>query len=228
MKDNNAKLSHTHEVYAAVFKKSVTGIRGILQQGRKCFRDYRRKPGKRFHIRCEDRVFMEESILPALACLPDGTTILFVGIEWYTSHYERYFYNSGVTFITCDIELSYSSYGSTMGHITSDIQNITRIMGLDVYDVVIITGVFGYGVDTEEQFHKTIENLYSIIKDKGILLVGWDRERSIEPNSRNIDIIRQYFDPIDGFLGLPFHKSFIKSKHEFHIFQKNVQKKPVD
>jgi len=220
MKDSGMRHPLTSEVYTVVFKRSIAVIKGILKQGKKCFRDFRRKPGKRLNVRCEDRVYMEETILPSLAQLPDGSTVLFVGVEWYTSHYERYFQGSGVVFITCDIEPSHVCYGSSIGHIIADIQNMTHVTGRNVYDVAIIAGVFGYGINNEEQFNRTVASTHSLLKDNGILIVGWQWNRSLEPDSRNLDIMQQYFKPVDGFQGMPFHKTLIRAKYEYHIFQK--------
>ncbi len=103
---------------------------------------------------------------------------------------------------------------------TSDIGNIGSIVGVEVFDVVVISGVFGYGVNTDEQFSRAIESLNDIIRDEGILVVGWNVGRPIEPNSENVRVVEKYFDPLEDFQGLPFNKTFGTVSHEFHIFKK--------
>jgi hypothetical protein len=216
---NNSKLK-VHEVHISAYKKAIVVMKGVLKQSRDVFQDYFRRYHRRRSINSPSRKFVEDSLLPSMSKLPRGTKVLFVGTRWYTSHYDKYFEDSGINFITCEIDPAASVYGSAMGHIKADFLTINNFVGSKTFDILAILGVFGFGINDEERFLQAIKICFELLKDNGKLIVGWNLHRTIEPNEKNVKIIQQYFHPVKEFQGLPFHISFI-NQNEFHIFEKN-------
>ena len=125
------------------------------------------------------RKYMEDVILPTIS-LP-GTRVLSVGCRAYTYHYRYWFLRSGTEYWTCDIDPSSSIWGEGEKHIVADVRFIDKTCPEDCFDIVLMNGVFGFGVDDWHTMDEAITAISRVIKPGGHLLIGWNRNRVRDP-----------------------------------------------
>lgn len=157
-----------------------------------------------------DRRHLRRHILPALGRLRPAR-ILFVGVRGYTRGYGNFFVGSPTEFWTCDIDPAAAIYGAPDRHVTDDVRNLDRAFPAAFFDVVIVNGVFGWGVNDTADIHRALLAIESILGSGGILLIGWNSDRVPDPDC--VPAIR-LFEPV-GFSDLPHRKSFDDVTHVY-------------
>lgn len=164
--------------------------------------------------RLPDRRYMEAAILPGLSAL-GPVRVLFVGVELYTRHYEKWFAKAGAEYWTLDVRPEVARHGAKGRHMTGSVTEADALFAGTCFDQVFLNGVFGWGVDGREAQGKTIASLRSIMKPGAVLLLGWNDNRVPEPlELAEIDA---------GFVhssvaGLPARKTFEGSSHVYDFF----------
>src|SRR5687768_11038380 len=96
--------------------------------------------------RQSDRRYLREVIFPSVASA-GRSRVLFVGVRGYTKSYGSIFERVGVEFWTCDIDPAASPYGAPNRHATADARRLDSAFSLQFFDVVMLNGLFGWGVD---------------------------------------------------------------------------------
>lgn len=119
-----------------------------------------------------DRIYLERTLLPYLAALQDHR-ILFIGCKPYTRHYGQFFANGSAELWTTDIDPECEKWGEPGRHVVADVTEIDQHFEPDHFDVVMLNGIFGYGVDTPEARDATGSAIQKILKPDGTLIVGW-------------------------------------------------------
>jgi hypothetical protein len=127
--------------------------------------------GGRLRLNFPDRILLEDVILAHLAHDPRYQRILFIGCDWYTKHYPRMF--TGREFWTIEIDPAKARFGGPH-HVTDGLESLTRHAQPDFFDVIIHTGVFGWGINTREAAEQTFELCRVCLKPGGLLVFGWD------------------------------------------------------
>ena len=119
---------------------------------------------------------LEDEIIPQLCqeCLVTRRA-LFVGCSWQTEWYENLFASYRVCLITIDADPSKAKHGSAIHHVGS-------VLDADLYytpnsfDLVLLNGVIGRGLDTKEDADKAIRKVFLCSRPGATLLVGWDKK----------------------------------------------------
>jgi hypothetical protein len=91
-------------------------------------------------------------------------------------------------------------YGSKR-HIIDSITKIETYITKNYFDVIIMNGVIGFGLNRIADIEQAINACYSILASQGILLVGWnDTARRTPTDVRGIHALRKfrqyYFEPL--------------------------------
>jgi hypothetical protein len=120
----------------------------------------------------EDRRVLEEIIFKQIRKLPQTQRILFVGCDWYTKHYQRTFFGDR-DYWTIDISAKAAKFGGRQ-HLTAGLQYLDRHFPERHFDVIFCNGVYGFGLDAQEQIERAIEMCWSRLRDGGYLVFGWD------------------------------------------------------
>lgn len=123
------------------------------------------------YLMYEDRVILEDNIIPYFVSSKEFHKILFVGCDWYTKPYRKIFKNK--EYWTIEIEESRKKYGSSR-HIVDGIQNLDRHIENGYFDVVFFNGVFGFGLDAKEDTEEAFNQCYQALRPGGILVFGWN------------------------------------------------------
>ena len=177
-----------------------------------------------------DRRYMEDVILPAVACLRP-TRLLDLGVEHYTARYGDWFHR-GCERWTIDLDPRVAEFGSPGRHIIGNVLDMASQFHSASVDVIMMNGLFGYGIDTAHEQERIIAAAKAILRPNGWLLVGWDRSENGTPivMSNGSGRRGRIKDPLDihciqkGFEhsapnGLPRRMAFKNSSHVYDWFR---------
>jgi SAM-dependent methyltransferase len=110
-------------------------------------------------------------------------SILFVGTASYTWRYETLFRADRYT--TLDIAAGAAVWGARH-HIVAPVQELSRHRLPGFFDGVVLNGVLGFGIDTEQQMRRTFEELHRTLAPGGLLVVGWNTDRHQDPEALDV------------------------------------------
>jgi hypothetical protein len=147
-----------------------------------------------------DRLILENDVLPYFARDLTVQKVLFVGCSTYTQKYKEFF--SAKEYWTIDPKRVKRKYGSER-HIVDSITNIGRHVVKNYFDVVIMNGVIGFGLNRISDIEQAIEACYEVLASGGLLLVGWnDTARRAPIDIRAIHAIGKFcehaFEPLQA------------------------------
>lgn len=140
-----------------------------------------------------DRVLLEQRILPAYARRPEIRRVLFIGVDWYTMHYRRYF-AAATDFRTLDVDPRQARFGARR-HICDAAQHVDRHFAPGSLDLVICNGVFGWGLDAADATREAFAACLRCLRPGGEMLLGWNDVAAHAP-----------FDPSTVALAVGFEK----------------------
>jgi hypothetical protein len=169
-----------------------------------------------------DRILLEDKIIPHYASSDSCNRILFIGCAWYTKFYEYLF--MGKEYWTIEPDFGRSQYGSKKHHIQDTLQNLSFYVDSDFFDLIIYTGVFGWGIDTKPDAELAFEQCYRSLSQSGTLVFGWNdipEHKPFDAISESIEL--QKFHPI-CFPPLQTHHYMMDDdnfKHVFNFFSKS-------
>jgi hypothetical protein len=118
-----------------------------------------------------DRMILEQVILPSFASTLTVQKVLFVGCAAYTQQYKDIFREK--EYWTIDPKRVKKKYGSER-HIVDSIIKIETYITKDYFDVIIMNGVIGFGLNRIGDIEQAINACYATLASQGILLVGWN------------------------------------------------------
>lgn len=160
-----------------------------------------------------DRIWLDQNLYPRLAKIKQGR-ILFVGCAYYTWESLKHF-NKGVDLVTVDIDESNVIWGGK-NHLVASILDIDKYVSPNSFDIVLLNGIFGHGVDSPEMQVQTYKALHVILKPGGLLQIGWNHD--LIPDPLNLDISKELYYKTD-FEGLPERTTFPDSTHVFDFLR---------
>ncbi len=160
-----------------------------------------------------DRIWLDTQLYPKLEQLREGR-ILFVGCAYYTWPTLKRF-NKGVELLTVDIDEQNEIWGCK-NHLVASILDIDQHTTPHSFDIVLLNGVFGHGVDSPEMQEQTYKALHTVLKPDGMLLVGWNHDLISDPTELSVSKELYYKS---GYEGLPQHTAFSDSTHVFDILK---------
>jgi hypothetical protein len=138
-----------------------------------------------------DRVMLVNDILPRLS--EPGVTMLWVGCRYYTRQYPAMIERRGAFCYTLEIDPAARRWGNPRRHTVGDLQKVATLYGPGQFDVALVNGVFGWGLNTFEGQNEAIEGLACVLKPGGLLMLGWNTDRSYDPCS--LPAVSRFFSP---------------------------------
>ncbi|MEJ8757022.1 methyltransferase domain-containing protein [Pontibacter sp. H259] len=160
-----------------------------------------------------DRIWLDTHLYPKLSKLKQGR-ILFVGCAYYTWESLRLF-NKGVDLVTVDIDENNVIWGGK-NHLVASILDIDKYVEPNSFDIVLLNGIFGHGVDSPEMQEQTYKALHNILKPDGLLQVGWNHDLISDPTE--LESSKKLFYKTE-FEGLPQRTTFSDSTHVFDFLR---------
>jgi SAM-dependent methyltransferase len=126
-----------------------------------------------------DRVMLVNKILPRLS--EPGVTMLWVGCRRYTRRYPVMIERRGALCYTLEIDPAARRWGHPERHTVGDLQKVAALYLPEQFDVALVNGVFGWGLNTLHGQNEAIEGLARVLKPGGLLMLGWNTDRSCDP-----------------------------------------------
>lgn len=171
--------------------------------------------GWRWRLNFADRLLLEDVILRHIASTAEYQRVLFIGCDWYTRRYSEMFPRR--EFWTIEIDPAKARYGGP-NHIVDGLQNLSRHAAADFFDVIIHTGVFGWGINSRELAEETFEQCRKCLKPGGLFVFGWDDV----PERRPFDVLEEcralkHFEPV-VFPPLCTDQHRVADSHLRHVF----------
>ena len=124
---------------------------------------------------------------------------------------------SGLSCWTLDIDPEAAQWGMPGQHVIGDVQHVHAIFPTADFDVTIMNGVFGFGIDAVDQMDRSVEAVAHIMKPGGLFILGWNSDRISDP--QNLVSIKRNFRSIDT-LAFPKRKTFPSSTHVYDFYVK--------
>ena len=165
-----------------------------------------------------DRKVLEQVIFPELLRSPNYKRILFVGCAWYTLHYPKLF--SDREFTTMEIVPEEARYGAK-SHIVDTCENMDIHFSQGSLDVVILNGVYGFGLNELPAIERTFRAIYRALSKDGLFVLGWNDLPGHAPY--RIEQLEQ-MTPLEPYvfpaLNASVYESDSKNRHRFHFYRK--------
>jgi SAM-dependent methyltransferase len=186
-------------------------------------RELRELRESRYVARCPDRTVLLDRILAALA--KPGITLLWVGCRRYTRRYPAIIERQGAVCWTLEIDPAMRRWGHPERHTVGDLQRVGALYPPRHFDVALVNGVFGWGLDTLAGQNQAVEGLAHTLKPGGTLMLGWNLDRSPDPT--RLPATEQFFTPSHhpGFErritvpGVTHVYDFLSRRHDYSAFQ---------
>ncbi|MEA3150794.1 MAG: hypothetical protein QOD56_1733 [Gammaproteobacteria bacterium] len=223
----NRREQARHQIEARVYRDAIGAppdskwkslVSLVTEQGF-AVRVVRKRLGLPTPLNTEDRWVLEEAIFPYYRAEPAFTTILFVGCNTYTSHYQRDFFGNK-NFWTLEPDESLSRFGATQ-HVVAPLEEIAQHFKDQSLDAIICNGVFGWGLDSRAQVEAAFSQCHACLRAGGHFVFGWDDVPKRTPVSlddiRSRELFTHFaFPPLGGWRYL----TDTPYRHTFDFYQK--------
>jgi SAM-dependent methyltransferase len=111
-----------------------------------------------------------------------------------------------------DIDPDVVRWGAPQRHITASIEQATSHFSAAMFDTVVLSGVFGFGVNEIAGQEAAIAACAVILKPGGLLVLGWNSDLVADP-SMLTEVRRNFDSPSDP--ELDGRVTFRRSTHVF-------------
>lgn len=118
-----------------------------------------------------DREVLEGTIIPHWAAEPDIRRVLFVGCDWYTSHYHEAFARAEYWTIDCD---PHKARHATKNHVICTLQDAVRHFEPGWFDLIVCNGVYGWGLDAKKDIEAGFTACHTLLRPGGDFILGWN------------------------------------------------------
>lgn len=135
------------------------------------YADYKRE-------KYEDRNVLENIIFPYLLANFDLKTVLDIGREDYQEFYNIIFKNQ--EFWTLDYNPEHQEFGAPGRHIIDDAGNVKKYWQDNYFDLIILNGVIGWGLNDIEKIENALSGIIDILKPGGLLIIGWNNFKDVD------------------------------------------------
>ena len=163
--------------------------------------------------RSPDRRFLRQTILPYLGRA--GARLVLVGCRRYTARDHAIAAHTGATVWTLDIDPAVAIWGAPGRHVIAPVQALPRIFARESLDAILLSGIFGFGVDTIEEQSATLNACAEVLRPGGRLVLGWNTDRAPDPDA----LLPPSLAPC-GFVGLPPRVPIAGCTHVFDFLQR--------
>ncbi|MGL5875417.1 MAG: class I SAM-dependent methyltransferase [Xenococcaceae cyanobacterium] len=173
----------------------------------------------KFHL-APDRQLLENVIFPYFVDRTEFQKVLFVGCEWYSKPYNKYFKNK--EYWTIEIDPKRRKYGAK-NHVTDSIANLKSHFKDNYFDLIIFNGVFyAENLEQKQETEDAFSQCHQTLDRGGVLVLGWNDTDEILPFPLEKCESLQKFQPY-FFAPLSTAKYLTTSnnRHTYSFYQKN-------
>ena len=167
----------------------------------------------------EDRRVLERVIFQHYRRDPRIKTVLFVGCESYTAHYQRCYF-AAHDYWSIDPDPTRRKFGARQ-HITARLEEIGRFFPGGFFNLIICNGVYGWGLNEREDCEAALSQCHACLADAGHLLLGWNDIPGGDPaplaQVRSLARFAHYSFPA---FGAWYYLTDTPLRHTYHFYQK--------
>jgi len=116
----------------------------------------------------EARYIIEKKVFPLIK----NKKVLLVGVAEYCDFYPKILEKNNNDVWSIDLDSNVTKYGAKK-HVVGDISSASKYFKRDFFDVILMGGVFGYGLNDKEAAEKTMSEIFRILKKDGLLIIWW-------------------------------------------------------
>ena len=172
-----------------------------------------------------DRRVLEEKIFPYFIRDINYHSILFVGCDWFTKKYNRFFNQKDYWTLDCDPKRRL--YGSK-NHIAGNIANLATLFPGNYFDLIICNGVYGWGLNEHKIVEAAFNACHYALRDKGILVIGWNNIPQRNPHPLDcIGILKKFKHYIFPPLNTSIFETVSENKHTYNFYLKSEPENEV-
>ena len=131
----------------------------------------RNRLGLEAPLATDDRRILETVIFPYILEAKELHRVLFVGCDYYTSHYTRLF--DAKEYWTIDKDPSRARYGARL-HAALSLARLGERFPPSYFDVIVVNGVVGWGLDEPSEIRESFEAASEGLRMGGLLVVGYN------------------------------------------------------
>ncbi|NTU98441.1 methyltransferase domain-containing protein [Candidatus Falkowbacteria bacterium] len=165
----------------------------------------------------EDRNVLERIIFPNVLAAYEPQSVLDIGREDYQQFYNEFF--EGRELWTMDRRPTRVEFGAEH-HISADVVTLKKHFKNNYFDLIIMNGVFGWGLNDPKKIEKTFAAIHDILKPGGVFIFGYNdwpnKPMEIEAIENLKKLKPLYFEPLKG-------EKFkcVNGEHTYRFFIKN-------
>jgi SAM-dependent methyltransferase len=166
-----------------------------------------------------DRRVLEGEILPWLSAQSSLGRVLFVGCEWYTYGYRKWF--PAETYWTLDYDPEKKLFGSPTLHLVDSMTNLADHFEPEGLDLIICNGVFGWGLNAPDDIEAAFSAVHRSLRPGGFFLLGWNDVPKRRPVPiASIAALRALSPAILGPLGVSQFLTPGRNRHTYNLYVK--------
>jgi SAM-dependent methyltransferase len=128
--------------------------------------------------RYADRRVLEQIIIPFVLSRRRPQRVLEVGREPYEAFYNEFFV--GTELWTVDWDAAKARFGAPR-HIVDDAANLGNRFPAGYFDVILMNGVFGWGLNRPEAIENAFSAVHAILAPDGLFVLGWNDTPDLVP-----------------------------------------------
>jgi len=172
-----------------------------------------------FFLGTRDRTVLEGRILPWLAAQPSVRRVLFVGCEWYTYGYRKWF--PAETYWTLDYDPRKKVFGAAGRHIVDSMTSLEQYFAPGTLDLVVCNGVFGWGLDAPPDIEAAFSGAHRALRPGGYFLLGWNNVPKRRPmRLEDIVALKAFLPAVIEPLGVAQYPVHGTKHHVYNLYLK--------
>lgn len=172
-------------------------------------------------LQSPDRLILEGTIFTHYLSRPDVRSILFIGVGWYTKHYQKAYFRN-LDFWTLDVAKKARRFGGS-NHIVAAVEDLRSHFADGYFDLIICNGVYGHGLDSKEQCERAFESCYACERAGGYFLLGWnDRPEHTRVPLDSIESLRRFRPEPLPELGVWRYRVDTPNRHVYDFYRKDA------
>jgi SAM-dependent methyltransferase len=189
-----------------------------MRQAKQLLKQVLMELGLDLRRRAQDRKILEEQLLPWLSGLPNCGRVLFVGCDWYTRDYRRWF--DPESYWTLDYDPAKKRFGGRL-HVTASMTALSQLFEPGSLDVVICNGVYGWGLNARDDVEAAFSAVATVLRPGGMFLLGWNDVPHHRPFTlAEIDALRAFIPSVMAPLNSTEVLTDTPNRHTFSFFIK--------
>lgn len=169
----------------------------------------------------EDRRVLETVIFRHYAADAQIETVLFVGCESYTAHYERSHFRRH-EYWTLDPDPGHRRFAGSR-HVVARLEQLNQHFATGSFDLIICNGVYGWGLDRLADCEVALSHCYECLSPSGHLLVGWNDIAKWDPAPlAAIESLKRFSEYEFPPLGTARYLTNTTYRHTFNFYRKTA------